>query len=114
MNDLTRHHHDYPQNQTTKEPAMNHLLTAIETDLTAAGHTIDQAIHDVLTRHLTLAGTAAHLAAEIAALTSNPLIGQLETVAGLTPAAQQAVAQITAQAAAALKAIGTAVQPAAA
>lgn len=95
--ELTRHHQPhhqpYPENTTPKGTTMQ-LITTIENDLATAGHTIDQAAHDILTRHLGLANIAAHIARETAIIAANPLTQAAERAAGLPAPAIAAIATL--------------------
>ena len=87
--DLASHGH---HNQ--EEPMIATLVARIEQDAHAAGHTVDQALHDVLTHHLTIAAMAAHVADEIAVIQNNPLTPLAERYGGLPPAAITTVTHV--------------------
>jgi hypothetical protein len=71
------HHHSATMQpaitRTPPEAAMS-LITTIEDDIKAAGHEVDQVIHDVLAKHLGLANIAAHVAQGLATAQGDPLV----------------------------------------
>jgi hypothetical protein len=82
----------YHQPNTPQEGTMG-LIQTIEHDLAAAGHEVSGILHGVLTRHLTLASIAGHVATEAAAVEGNPVVQMLEKAA-LGPAGEAAVAAV--------------------
>ena len=95
-----RHHlpHHHYHGTSPKEAPVD-LIGTIEQDLTAAGHVVDQAAHDVLSRHLTLANLAAHVAQGAADVAASPLFGVVGKLA-LGPAGEAWAAKLVADAAA--------------
>lgn len=98
-------HRHYHQASNPPQEASVSLLQTIEADLASVGHHLDQAAHDVLTKHLGLANIAAHVANETAVLANSPLAKVVETAAGLNPAEQAWVARAASEAAAWLDAL---------
>ena len=80
--DLASHGH---HNQ--EEPMIATLVARIEQDAHAAGHTVAQALHAVLTHHLPIPAMAAHCADEIPEIKNNPHPQLAERYGGLPPAA---------------------------
>jgi hypothetical protein len=68
-----RRHGVTMQPTPTPEAAMS-LITTIEDDIKTAGHEVDQVIHDVLAKHLTLSNIAAHVAQGLATAQGDPLV----------------------------------------
>jgi hypothetical protein len=97
---LPHRHHSATMQATPPPEAAMSLITTIEADLASVGHTIDQAAHDILSKHLGLANIAAHVANETAALANSPLAKVVETAAGLNAAEQAFVAKAASDAAA--------------
>lgn len=86
-------HHHYDATNQTPEAPMLPIVAAIENDLSAAGHAVDDALHGVLARHLTLGNLAAHVAQQAAAVEASPLVQALERLA-LGPAGEAALAKV--------------------
>lgn len=86
------HHHQNPH--TTGDTPVNALIDTIKQDLAGAGHTIDQAVHDILTHRLSITSVLAYAAEEITRIQSSPLAPLAERYIGLPPAAAAAVAHV--------------------
>jgi hypothetical protein len=84
---LRRHQPGQPH---TQEAPM-HLIDTIEADLHAIGIRVDQATHDVLTKHLTTVNMLNHVARVAAGAEASPVLQALEAAA-LGPAAEAMVA----------------------
>ena len=68
------HHHSATMQAPPTPEATMSLITTIEDDIKAAGHDVDQVIHDVLAKHLGLANIAAHVAQGLATAQGDPLV----------------------------------------
>jgi hypothetical protein len=77
------HYHQHHQPQEEPMPALTGLIEAIKQDLANAGHAVDTAVHDVLTHHLSLANTAAHVADEVDRAARSPWAQLAEKYLGL-------------------------------
>jgi hypothetical protein len=108
------HHYDQPDHQEDHMTALSNLISAIERDAQAAGHTVDGALHTVLQHHLSAASVLQHAADEAAALEGSPFVALAEEFAGLPPGLTATVAKYARELATDLGAItgAAAAQPA--
>ena len=61
------------------------IIDVIKADLQAAGHTVDDAVHQVLSKHLGVANMAAYVANELVSLQATPWAQLGEKWAGVDP-----------------------------
>jgi len=92
--DLRAHlpHYDHQQNQPEEAPVLP-IIAAIETDLRNAGHDVENVVHEVLSRHLTVGNMLAHAGQFVAGVEQSPVAQVLERFA-LGPAGEAAVAKV--------------------
>jgi hypothetical protein len=59
---------------------MSGLAATIEADLAAAGHEVSDVLHSILSKHLTLANIATHVAEGLATVQADPLVALGESL----------------------------------
>lgn len=82
--------HPYHQ----QEAPVNRLAETIKADLAAAGHQVDQAMHDILAHRLSIASVLNYAADEMTRLQASPLAGLAERYVGLDPAIAATVVHV--------------------
>lgn len=75
----------------TQGATMNRLAETIKNDLAAAGHTVDDAVHQILAHRLNIVSVLQWTADEMNRFQGNPLADLVERYAGLPPAAVETV-----------------------
>lgn len=83
--------HPYHHQQ---EAPVNRLAETIKADLAAAGHQVDQAMHDILAHRLSIASVLNYAADEMTRLQASPLAGLAERYVGLDPAIAATVVHV--------------------
>lgn len=74
------------------------LFTAVKDELESVGVHVEGALHDVLSKHLTIENIAAHVATDLQGLAGSPLFKVAAASAGLPPQVAADIAEFAGKA----------------